>query len=502
MLNVEIRDFNSEKREVVGYAVPWDQEIDLGGVKEKFTRGAIESSDVPLFFNHTEPVGVVLEGLDTDEGFAIRARISDTALGNDVVTLIKDKAIRAFSVGFSPVDTDKSQGILNRMKVKLHEVSLVGVGHYEGAQILAYRSEPQTTAQEAVHPQNEENKEEVNMETNSDILKEELETLKEDVLALQRNNVPVETKPVLAYRSYGDYIKGIARQEDEALTLYRAWTGGTSTDSVFHNGWVGDKVKIVDKPRKVLNAFNRAALPDEGLNVEYAKLNSNTTAVGVQSPGEGELLSYGKISVTTATAPVKTYGGYTTMSRQEVERASVNIVDKAFSAMAAKYATATNGAVRAALVAATLPTVTVGALASSTAVTWLGAVVDAATALDVNDYTLDQIIVSGDVFKKIATLSDSAGRPLLYTDNPSNNIGSVSGLSATLAGVPVVVDPGAAALTAWFASKEAVTTYESAGAPLRLQDADITNLSAAFSVYGYLAVAVHDVNGVQEATIS
>ena len=35
-------------------------------------------------------------------------------------------------------------------------------------------------------------------------------------------------------------------------------------------------VDIFTKQRKVLNAFDTAALPSSGMNVEYAKLKSNT----------------------------------------------------------------------------------------------------------------------------------------------------------------------------------------------------------------------------------
>ena len=41
-------------------------------------------------------------------------------------------------------------------------------------------------------------------------------------------------------------------------------------------------------------------------------------------------------------------------------------------------------------------------------------------------------------------------------------------------------------------NSSAVTTFESAGAPLRLTDADITNLTNTMSVYGYAAIASID----------
>ena len=499
MLNdIEIRSLDAEERIVTGIAVPWGQVITLKDGKESFVRGSVKIAETtPLYYQHKDPIGRVVRGEDADEGYIISAHISDTSLGNDVIQLIRDGVITGMSVGFSPEHDHLSDGVTHRVKARVHEVSLVGVPAYSEAKVLSYRSQDSVEEADTPHSEETTNMEETNMENIEEVLTE----MREDILTLQRAQTVETAAPAIEYRSYGDYIKGVARGEDAAINMFRAYTGGTSADSVFSDGWVGDKSRIVNKPRKVLNAFGSAALPAEGMNVEYAKMATNTTAVGVQA-AEGDALSFGKVSVTTATAPVVTYGGYTQMSRQEIERANVNILDKAFSAMAAKYATATNSAVRAALVAATLPTINVVSLATVKGKDWLGAVVDAAALLDTYDYSLDTIIVSPDVFKNIATLTDGADRPLLWTPNPVNNIGSVAGLGASLAGVPVVVDPAAAAKTAWFASREALTTYESAGAPFRLNDGDITNLSNAYSVYGYMAIAIHDVIGVIEATIA
>jgi uncharacterized protein len=505
MREIEIRELQAEERIVTGIAIPWGEVIDLGFTKESFTRGSVSASvSNPLFYQHKDPIGRIIDGVDTEEGLLVRAKISKTALGDDVIQLIKDGVITGMSIGFSPQENTVIDGVTHRTKAKIHEISLVGVPAYSQAKVLDYRSveavvEPQVSVEETENPRTEENTkmEEIQMEN----IEEALTEMREDILTLQRSAVVTESKPVIQYRSYGEYIKAYAAGDENARTMFRAYTGGTSADSVWQDGWVGDKVLIVNKPRKVLNVFGKASLPSEGMNVEYAKINANTTAVAVQA-AEGDVLSTGKVSVTTATAPVKTFGGYTEMTRQEIERANVNILDKAFEAMAAKYATATNSAVRAALVAAALPTINIASLATATGKDWLGAVVDAATALDVYNYSLDSLVVSSDVFKAIATLTDGSDRPLLYASNPSNNIGSVAGLSASLAGVPVVVDPAAAAKTAWFASKQALTTYESAGAPFRLNDGDITNLSNTYSVYGYMAVAVHDVNGVIEAVIA
>jgi hypothetical protein len=52
----------------------------------------------------------------------------------------------------------------------------------------------------------------------------------------------------------------------------------------------------------------------------------------------------------------------------------------------------------------------------------------------------------------------------------------------------------------YIGNSAALTTYESAGAPFRLNAEEITNLSQKFSVYGYLAVAAADKKALVKIT--
>ena len=60
----------------------------------------------------------------------------------------------------------------------------------------------------------------------------------------------------------------------------------------------------------------------------------------------------------------------------------------------------------------------------------------------------------------------------------------------TLASVPVSTIFGGYSGPMSFYDSSALKTLESPGAPLRLQDDNIINLSKAFSLYGYLSVIV------------
>lgn len=107
----EIRATDSEQRTVEGVAVPFNETIDIGGGwSERFEKGAVDiNADVKLFRDHKEIIGKVTEMEESENGLLIRAKISDTTLGNETLELVKDGAIRSFSVGFIPVVDEKKE---------------------------------------------------------------------------------------------------------------------------------------------------------------------------------------------------------------------------------------------------------------------------------------------------------------------------------------------------------------------------------------------------------
>jgi len=477
----EIRATDTEKREVSGVAVPFNETIDIGGGwTERFEKGAVDlEADVKLFRDHKEIIGKVTRMEESDEGLLISAKISDTTLGNETLELVKDGAIRSFSVGFIPVVDEKKEKTIVRKKVDLKEVSLVAFPAYENASVTEVREEVK------------EEKMTENKDYSADIAEvrnhaEELER-RLDVLATTSIITPATSQ----FRSMGDWVKAVAAGNEDAIALHRDFTGADTGDSIVKNAWVSDTVRILNAGRPTFNVLSSAALPADGMNVEYPKVNTNTLAVAEQE-AEGDVLSYGKLTLTSATAPIKTYGGYTDMSRQVVERSSIAYVDTAFRAMVAKYAAATNAAARAAVIAAS------GDFNTASVAAWdadevIGALAKAAA--DVNNnagYALEVILVSSDVFQALAKVVDQAGRPILSNAGATvNTFGSINpvGLTGTILGLPIVMDPSLAGGSFYVGNSAALTTYESAGAPFRLNDEEITTLTNSFSVYGYLGIA-------------
>jgi len=480
----EIRATDTELRTVEGLAVPYNETIDIGGGwSERFEKGAVDlTANVKLFRDHNDIIGVVTEMTESDEGLLIRAKISETVLGNETLNLVKDGAIRSFSVGFIPVLDEKKDKTIIRKKVNLKEVSLVAFPAYDKAEVLSVREET--------------NQEEISMENTTPDYTSAIEEVRNHAEELERRldvitSEKTATTSAPKFRSFGEYVKAVASGDVEA---HRDFTGPTTADTIMKNAWVTDVIQVLNAGRPTWSALSSAGLPADGNNVEYpVRVDPNDMGVDVQA-SEGNTLAYGSIAITSATSPIHTYGGYTDMSRQLVERSSVNYVDAAFRAMVARYAAVTNGVARTHLGTAA------GFNSSSTA-TWdtddvLEMLADC--AVKVNGDTgkaLEFILCSADVFKAVAKSTDSTGRPLLSNAGTTiNTFGSINpvGLTGNILGLPLVLDPALANGSLFVGNSSAVTTFESAGAPLRLTDADITNLTNTMSVYGYAAIASID----------
>jgi HK97 family phage major capsid protein len=235
-----------------------------------------------------------------------------------------------------------------------------------------------------------------------------------------------------------------------------------------------------------------AALPATGLSVEYAKINTNTIAIGKQTT-ENTALSNGDVALSTVSVSVSTYGGYVKLSKQAVERSTVNYLDVAFQAMSLAYAKKMNTDFVAVIAALNFTGKTVDASAL-TAAGVVGAISDAASMIYANTGLSPEFIVAGSIaYKRLISVVDTNGRPVVLQDGAGvNNIGSanVPGLKGSLLGLPIICDPTISDKVAYIANSLALTTYESAGNPARLSTSDVTTLSDFYSVYGYAAVAV------------
>jgi HK97 family phage major capsid protein len=321
----------------------------------------------------------------------------------------------------------------------------------------------------------------------------DLGALKDEMAELRRS---VEVATVAAptalalpeFRSYGEFVQAFARSEESALDFAQR-AASTSADAALRPGFLGAIDNLIRRVRVPSNAFQIAALPAAGLTVEYAKVNTNTIATGKQTT-ENTALTDGNIAWSTVSANVATYGSQTSVSRQFIERATVDTLGGIFTALAIGYAKKTNDDVVATLAGLTWTSKTFDASALTTAAV-IGAIADGSSYIFANSGMSPEFIVCDPTaFKKLITIVDTTGRPVaLQTGVGDNNIGNanISGLTGSIAGLPVLVDPALAANTAYLANSMAVQSLEAPGAPVRLTNdvSGVNTLTNTYAVYGY-----------------
>lgn len=507
MPEMEIRHFearaNVEEREIIGLAVPYGEMADLGGgVKERFEPGAIESvEDVKLFYGHEDPIGKVLEGKDTEAGFEIRARVSETPKGDEVLTLMRDGVLNKFSVGFFPVESERDGSVIIRKKVDLREVSVVAIPAFAGANITEVREEQaQSEPVEVSSPEQERKSMSENMELEVRSVQDEVAELRRVVEAGLAPKTPAVVGGEI--RSQGELAKALLNGDEDAKALVR--TASTSADAAIVPPFVGYIETLINTNRPTLSAFSRGTLPAAGISVEYAKIDSNTLLVGEQA-SENTALDFGNLTFEIVPATVKTYGGYTSFSRQYVERAQVDTLNQVFQGLSIAYANATNKVV-ADIVQGLSYTGKTFDCDGGTPSSLAEGIAGASAYIFANTGLRPQFILTGTAgYVKLAKTAANDGR-LAFSSNGDgmNTVGSanIPGLSGQLFGLPIIVDPYLTGDNTYLANSAAVISWESAGAPVRLTSGDITTLTDDISVYGYMAVGTPRVGAIVKLDVT
>jgi HK97 family phage prohead protease len=152
LADLEIR---GDGRTICGLACPFDRPTEIrdvsGSYREMFRPGAFartirERGDrVRLLAQHDAqrfPLGRATRLTEDARGLVMEARVSATVAGDEVLALVADGALDGLSVGFQPVRDAWSprRDSVERLEVRLMEISVVTAPAFDDARILAVRS--------------------------------------------------------------------------------------------------------------------------------------------------------------------------------------------------------------------------------------------------------------------------------------------------------------------------------------------------------------------------
>lgn len=503
-----------------GVAVPFNQRYALWCDYAEIIDPDCDFGDrrtVKVSREHGELIGKLTDMRREADGLHVVAKLADTEGGREAAELVREGVYDGFSIGFRPVENrviDSDDGVteVHRRAIDLFEVAVTGIPAYPAAEITGQRTQTTTTTNKGMEAPvmgDNTNNEQRDVNDRLEAFGEELRGIKATVAAGIQTTAPAETGG--EFRTAGDYLKALSDERDAnhtaAIDLMRQTRDQIVTGDTGNTvAWIADDLRLIEQRRKVTNILTRDTLPATGMSMEYNVVSEDTTAVAKQA-SEGAALTFGKVKFGTKTAEINTYGGYTTLSRQTIERSTTPMLNTALKALNNAYAKATENAVRTYLYDliksqrdATQNPNNITAPAALNAMTldqWAGLILDAAEVMDDRNAAMTRLGVSKDVALALIKLKDSGNRFMDISGKGGDTIGAfdLTGVVGDLMRVPVYMLPKAPTGTAAFIDPNAVTVWESGG-PTQLSNTDPVNIVDNYSVYGYMAVAATFTDGL------
>lgn len=486
--NLEIREMefrvtDSAKREVAGIAVPYET-VSNG---EMFARNSVTlDPEAKLMWQHDqhEPIGKIVEGRHTDAGFEIRAVLSMTSRGKDALTLLEDGVINRFSVGFimreSKIAEDRTRIVTDAF---CREVSLVSYPWYETATVTEVRDDSDPEIPDSA-PNKEETVEEITP-AGSDLaeVRESITMLEREIASITK----VETVSAPQYRTAGDFLMAIHQGDENAIRVY---TGATTDDSVTTPFDV-NLIRLVEQANPLGTVFGRGVTPTTGMTITFAQVDAITDGTAEQA-AEGDDLGYYQLNLETRSVDIKTLGNVSELSRQVIDRSSVDYLNDVLRGQAIGLGTLLAAELRNKYTAAVSNSAGAGRIITRSAETyagWAGALADAAaTYFQPQGANIDALIVCKATFKNLLALD---GTPVISFSNENAGAfgsGNPGGLRGTIAGIPIVVDAQLAANGSEDAFVSSLALRQFTSGALRLSQDNAVNLSSAYSLSTYTAV--------------
>ncbi len=115
--------------------------IEHGAFTKTLAKGWERVKILALHNDAILPIGRPIELREDENGLYLKAKISDTATGRDVKTLIKDGVLSELSIGYDPIIFEFDENQIRHLKeLELFEISVVTWAMNEQALITDYKS--------------------------------------------------------------------------------------------------------------------------------------------------------------------------------------------------------------------------------------------------------------------------------------------------------------------------------------------------------------------------
>jgi HK97 family phage prohead protease len=499
-------------RSISGVAVTYDETATVSdGTQVRFLQGSlpVTGRDPKLYMQHdsNQIVGKVVERVDTAQGMMFIAKISQTRLGDEALTLANDGVIDAVSVGVTPTKFSyDEEGVMIVESATWSELSLVSEGAFSGAVITdVAASAPDETIHEtepAIELQSDQDKEKDTTpmsETQATPVVEAAQATVDKLWAQPKREfrMPSVGEYLAAYHIGGDTFRkvneefvGAQKAKQSVLEAAAGDIATTDTPGLLPVPVLGPVFQDINFIRPFVTAIGARAYPDGGTQKTFIRPTITThTSVAEQTGG----VEFGAASATTMVIAAnsvtkKTFAGQVTLSVQDIDFTSPAAMTQIMNDLMGQYMIATDNFAVDEQVAG-----------STTIGQWDGTPEDLilflyGAARDISNGSNlfpTHLLLGADAWAKLGSTVDADKRPLFpMVGTPGlggyNTLGAgnVTNWSTTNPlGLQIIVDSNVAAKTMIVFHAPASEYYEAIRGLLSVENPG--TLSRTFSYYGY-----------------
>jgi len=453
------------RRSISGTAVPYNvPAIVSDGTAVIFRPGSLPvTGKAPrLFMYHdaSQPVGVVTERVDTEQGMMFTAKISATTLGNDALVMAQDGTIDQVSVGVNPVKFSyDDEGTMVIEEASWMELSLVPIGAFgDMANIATVAASIHQEPEEISIIETEVQEQEQNMsEETAPAVEATIPTAPIFAQAKKQFVMPSAGEFMAAYHIGGDTFKNmnaaVAEHSASQRTALQAAAGDvltSDTPGLLPVPVLGPLVQDLNFLRPVVEAVGARAYPDGGRSKTFIRPTITThTSVATQST-ELSAVSATTMVIASNSVSKTTLAGQVSLSSQDISFTNPEAMGLILNDLMGEYMIASdNKAADDLLSAANSSGVWDGTVADL-----LKSVYDAANDISANrNWMPTHMFVSVDVWSQLGQLVDTTNRPIFpfigagLTGQNALGGGSATSWNGTPLGLQLVVDSNFAAKT-------------------------------------------------------
>jgi len=484
---------------VTGIAVPWSPTTAVvsNGQRVAFARGAFDVNQKPakLLENHDtgQLRGVVNSLADMDEGLGFTATFARTNAAADAIELVKAGAYDAVSVGAEPIESyyDKELKATVVTKAHLAEISLVAMPAFTDARIteIAAASPEEETASPEEEPNPTQDSEEENMEVQPTPVEAAIATTPIYATAIKREaKLPTAVEYLAAAIAGGDAWHRMS----DALRAAAPDVVTTDTPGILPTPIVGPVYNNFVGRRPVVDAIGTKAMPGGGKVFIRPEVTTHTS-MAVQS-AENAALQSGTFVVFNNQVTKGTYGGYVTISEQDLDWTDPAVLSLILDDMSRIYANQTDDVAADALRSGTSTTVNMAAVDTDDPSVWAATIASAAsTILTASNGNLPtHLFVAPGIWQDLIALSDSSKRPLFPQIGPMNAFGNLAPgqPNGNAFGLQVVVDRNFASATCIIGDASGFEIFEQQKGAISIDNP--STISRTIAWRGYFATLMID----------